>query len=153
MKIFLVLVSFFVSGSPAPHGPVSSPPTVQSATLSQVDLAFSTLPTLQPTSESHKESAKSLTDTIIVIIVSVSLALLVCAIIPLIFYGHWRSSGEESIHNNAGGNTYVAEYIDEHTDIPLVQSSVALQTDLETEAPDLANYASTYQALDPQSLD
>lgn len=32
-------------------------------------------------------------DTIVVIIVSVSLALLVCAIIPLIiFYGHWRST-------------------------------------------------------------
>lgn len=33
----------------------------------------------------------------VVIIISVSLALLVCAIIPLIFYLHWRSSSGEAL--------------------------------------------------------
>lgn len=37
-------------------------------------------------------------DTTVVIIVSVSLALLVCAIIPLIFYRHFRSNPGEVTH-------------------------------------------------------
>ncbi|XP_026159808.1 CMRF35-like molecule 5 isoform X2 [Mastacembelus armatus] len=50
-----------------------------------------------PATDNANQQANNLTDTTLVIIVSVSLALLVCAIIPLIFYGHWRS--------NAGRNT------------------------------------------------
>lgn len=38
-------------------------------------------------------------ETMVVIITSVSLALLVCAIIPLIFYIHWRSSSGEALAN------------------------------------------------------
>lgn len=37
--------------------------------------------------------------SMVVIIISVSLALLVCAIIPLIFYIHWRSSPGEALPN------------------------------------------------------
>lgn len=36
-------------------------------------------------------------ETMVVIIISVSLALLVCAIIPLIFYIHWRNSSGEAL--------------------------------------------------------
>lgn len=40
----------------------------------------------------------SASDATVVIIVSVSLALLVCAVIPPIFYGHWRSNVGEATH-------------------------------------------------------
>lgn len=38
-------------------------------------------------------------ETMVVIIVSVSLALVVCAIIPLIFCFHWKSSSGEAFPN------------------------------------------------------
>ncbi|XP_055084837.1 uncharacterized protein LOC129457066 [Periophthalmus magnuspinnatus] len=148
-----------MESSPAPLGSVPHHPTVETAALSWDSLSSSTLPTAPgltplPTSGgADKEPTSSLTDTTVVIIVSVSLALLVCAIIPLIFYGHWRSSGEDHILNTAGENKPGVEYSDEHTDVPLAQTTVALQTDPDTEAPDAAQYASIYQALDPQSLD
>ncbi|KAG8015212.1 CMRF35-like molecule 5 [Nibea albiflora] len=51
--------------------------------------AVLTLPTAEEKTNQQVET--KLTDTTVVIIVSVSLAVLVCAIIPLIFYGHCRA--------------------------------------------------------------
>ncbi|XP_029706622.1 uncharacterized protein isoform X1 [Takifugu rubripes] len=53
-------------------------------------------PFTQPTArgKTNPRAAARLSETMVVIIISVSLALLVCAIIPLIFYIHWRSSSE-----------------------------------------------------------
>ncbi|XP_056442568.1 CMRF35-like molecule 5 isoform X2 [Gadus chalcogrammus] len=42
--------------------------------------------------KSEQEAATHITGTMVVIIISVSLALLVCALIPVIFYGRWRST-------------------------------------------------------------
>ncbi|KAK7930166.1 hypothetical protein WMY93_006561 [Mugilogobius chulae] len=134
LSINLSIISF---SSPAPLGSVPRTSTEPNTTVS-LDEDFSSITvssapdlTLLPTSG----------DTTVVIIVSVSLALLVCAIIPLIFCRHWRSAGGK------------VEDSDEHTDVPLTQTAVALQTDLDTDAPDEGQYASVYQALDPQSLD
>ncbi|XP_055014126.1 uncharacterized protein LOC129410327 isoform X3 [Boleophthalmus pectinirostris] len=54
---------------------------------------------------------------------------------------------------STGGNKPGVGHRDEHIDVPLAQTAVALQTDPDLEAPDAAQYASVYQALDPQSLD
>ncbi|KAI3352299.1 hypothetical protein L3Q82_005278 [Scortum barcoo] len=59
-----------------------------------------TLPAAEETT--NRQVAAKLTDTTVVIIVSVTLALLVCAIIPLIFYGHCRSNTESQ--NRAEAN-------------------------------------------------
>ncbi|CAL8330717.1 unnamed protein product [Lota lota] len=40
----------------------------------------------------NQDAATHITGTMVVIIISVSLALLVCALIPVIFYGRWRST-------------------------------------------------------------
>ncbi|CAL8333771.1 unnamed protein product [Merluccius merluccius] len=40
----------------------------------------------------NQDEATGITGTMVVIIISVSLALLVCALIPVIFYGRWRSN-------------------------------------------------------------
>ncbi|XP_055014125.1 uncharacterized protein LOC129410327 isoform X2 [Boleophthalmus pectinirostris] len=141
-----------LEGTPAPFVSVPNDITVQTATLSWDYLSSSTVPPVSTSGGSDKKPTSSLTDTTVVIIVSVSLALLVCAIIPLIFYRHWRSSGEEQTVST-GGNKPGVGHRDEHIDVPLAQTAVALQTDPDLEAPDAAQYASVYQALDPQSLD
>lgn len=61
---------------------------------------------------SSKDACLSLlfADTTVVIIVSVSLALLVCALIPLVFYGHWRSNAGEVTHAHSNACTYMCTH-------------------------------------------
>ncbi|XP_063740809.1 hepatitis A virus cellular receptor 1-like isoform X3 [Eleginops maclovinus] len=89
-----------VDASPLPLGPPPSTTTTPlqteaqalpkgssaSSTAASASAAASTLPT------TNQPTATKLKDATVVIIVSVSLALLVCAIIPLIFYGHCRNN-------------------------------------------------------------
>ncbi|KAF7653271.1 hypothetical protein LDENG_00085380 [Lucifuga dentata] len=87
----------------APTVPPESPPSHTSPqsvaeTEAQGNSSFSTKPSATE-EKTNQQAPTSLTDTKVVIIVSVSLALLVCVIIPLIFYGHWRSNKES--HNRA----------------------------------------------------
>ncbi|XP_040892921.1 CMRF35-like molecule 6 [Toxotes jaculatrix] len=110
--------------------------------------------TLPSTEKTNQRGTVNLTDTTVVIIVSVSLALLVCAFIPLVFYGHWRSNAEDQSRTEA--NKDEADYCEENQDGASTQDRVRLQSlepDPETSAEDASQYAAIYQALDPQSLD
>ncbi|XP_023276386.1 CMRF35-like molecule 3 isoform X2 [Seriola lalandi dorsalis] len=112
--------------------------------------AASTLPTTEKT---NQQATVNLSDTTVVIIVSVSLALLVCAFIPLVFYGHWRSNAGESRHEVNKGE---ADFCEGNADGSSTQLTVRLQSlepDPESVAQDASQYAAIYQALDPKALD
>ncbi|TWW59552.1 uncharacterized protein LOC130527618 isoform X1 [Takifugu flavidus] len=73
--------------------------TLQAAANTDADLFLPPAepsPFTQPTArgKTNPRATARLSETMVVITISVSLALLVCAIIPLIFYIHWRSSSE-----------------------------------------------------------
>lgn len=155
--IVTVLDAANVSLGPAPYTT-----TLQTAglTLARDSSSSTSLPsavlTLSPTSEGTKKNATtSLTDTIVVIIVSVSLALLVCAIIPLIiFYGHWRSTTENQ--NEEGANKAGRDYCEENADVSSTQAAMSLATlekdaEAESSVQDATQYAAIYQALDPKT--
>ncbi|XP_026216175.1 CMRF35-like molecule 5 isoform X2 [Anabas testudineus] len=132
--------------------PPRSPPAATTTTAHQTEAEASSqgsfLSSIEPaaltspaTGKTTKQATTNLTDTTVVIIVSVSLALLVCAVIPLIFYGHWRSNAGQSRREENKGETAVT------------LQSLEPDADPETSAQDASQYAGIYQALDPQSLD
>ncbi|XP_037830641.1 CMRF35-like molecule 5 isoform X2 [Kryptolebias marmoratus] len=153
-----------VDASSVPPGAPSSPKTKLQAdevTLPEGSFPSSTEAspvTFTPPPSGRKKSQQEvnyLTDTIVVIIVSGSLASLVCAIIPLMFYRHWQ--------RNAGQNTPAADKAeDDHHEENVVAASsqvaVRLQS-LEREdgpesvADDHVQYASVYKGLDPKNID
>ncbi|XP_047435315.1 uncharacterized protein LOC125004625 [Mugil cephalus] len=105
--------------------------------------------TLPPTEvKKNQQDAAILTDTTLVIIISGSLAFVVCAIIPVIFYGHWRSHAEDQNRPemHEGG------YCEENADVTSTHIAVELQS-FEASAHDPSQYAAVYQALDPKALD
>ncbi|XP_073329889.1 uncharacterized protein [Pagrus major] len=113
-----------------------------------------TLPAAQD--KTNQRAATKLKDTTVVIIVSVSLALLVCAIIPLIFYRHFRSNPEHQ--NKPDANKGEADCCEGNADVASTQAAVGLQSlqqdaDPESSAQDDSQYADAYQALDHKSLD
>ncbi|GAA6220157.1 uncharacterized protein LOC108885470 isoform X1 [Lates japonicus] len=144
--------------------PPGSPPSVttlhtegealpQSSLQSSTDSSPAAL-TLPTTGRKNQRETVSLTDTTVVIIVSVSLALLVCALIPLVFYGHWRSNAEGQRRPEA--NKGDADYCEENADGASTQDTVRLQSlepDPESSTQDASQYAAVYQALDPKTLD
>ncbi|XP_077575460.1 uncharacterized protein LOC144198371 [Stigmatopora nigra] len=92
---FICVALFFLLSVPAL--PSGSPPTATLQTHTEnVPPSNEPLlaePTMTTTEEkTHKRASTNLSDTTVVIIVSVSLALLVFAMIPLMFYGNWRSN-------------------------------------------------------------
>ncbi|XP_071360136.1 hepatitis A virus cellular receptor 1 homolog [Trachinotus anak] len=110
--------------------------------------------TLPSTQRTNQQATVNLSDTTMVIIVSVSLALLVCALIPLVFYGHWRSNAEGQSRPEA--NKGEADYYEENADDASTQHTVRLQClepDPESSAQDASQYTAIYQALDPKTLD
>ncbi|KAK1886686.1 CMRF35-like molecule 5 [Dissostichus eleginoides] len=128
----------------------STVPTEAQA-LPQGSSASSTEASTLPTTETNQPAATKLKDATVVIIVSVTLALLVCAIIPLIFYGHCRNNAE-------GLNKSESDYCEENTDGASTHSAVRLQAleagaDPESSIPDASQYAAVYQALDPKTVD
>ncbi|XP_078022194.1 uncharacterized protein LOC144462448 isoform X1 [Epinephelus lanceolatus] len=125
-------------------------------TLPQGSFAFTTersaADSTLPVTEGRKKEAEatSLKDTTVVIIVSVSLALLVCAFIPLIFFTHCRSNVE-------GHNKGESDYCEENAD-GASQGAVRLQSlnphvDAESSGHDASQYAAIYKALDPKTLE
>ncbi|XP_030000218.1 uncharacterized protein LOC115426316 [Sphaeramia orbicularis] len=153
-----------LDGPTVPPGSSQSNTTLQTQaqTLTQGNLPSSTvasgaLSTPPATVEmTKKQGATSLTDTTIVIIVSVSLALLVCAIIPVIFYGHWRSNAVGE--NISVTNTDEGDYCVEHRNVASTQTEMRMQAletaaDAQSSIQDVSQYASIYQALDPKALD
>ncbi|KAM3624528.1 uncharacterized protein V6R79_024609 [Siganus canaliculatus] len=163
-KTFIVMyqeVNLIVLGaSTVPPGSASSTTSTQTeavnalllhnSSTSSATLSSATLP---PAGEktNQEEAATKLTDTTVVIIVSVSLALLVCAIIPLIFYAHCRSNPERQTDEAMKGEA-------DCCDGASAQDAVRLQplqkdADAESSGEDASQYAAIYQALDPQSLD
>ncbi|XP_008286741.1 CMRF35-like molecule 3 [Stegastes partitus] len=106
-----------------------------------------------PPSEKKRNlgQASKLTDTTLVIIVSGSLALLVCAIIPVIFYGHWRSNSEGQ--NRPRGNKSEGDYYEENAVVGVKLQTFEPEVDPESSAHDASQYASAYAALDPKTLD
>ncbi|XP_039656513.1 trem-like transcript 4 protein isoform X1 [Perca fluviatilis] len=146
----------------APTVPHRSPPSTttlltEAETLSRGSFASSTkrspaASTLPATeAETNQPAANHLKDTTVAIIVSVSLALLVCAIIPVIFYGHCRSNAE-------GQNKGEPDYCEEHADVASTPAAVRLRSlepgaDPESSIQDASQFAGVYQALDPKSLD
>ncbi|KAM7393929.1 hypothetical protein PAMP_020763 [Pampus punctatissimus] len=138
----------------SPGSPSSTTtPQNETETLSQSNFLPSTVlspATVTPpaTDEKKKHKAvRNLTDTTVVIIVSVSLALLVCAIIPLIFYGHWRSSAVSDGQNGTDANKGEGDYA-----VVRLQS-LEPDADPESSTQDASQYAAIYQALDPQTLE
>ncbi|XP_067353910.1 uncharacterized protein [Channa argus] len=136
--------------------PGSSPSTTlqsEADFLSQGSSPSSTEPSpaelMSPITEKTNQRVEtSLTDTKVVIIVSVSLALMVCAVIPLIFYGHWRNNaGLNRQEENKGED----DYCEENKDVASIQTSVKLRS-LEPDANPEFGTAGIYQELDPNSL-
>ncbi|XP_075946547.1 uncharacterized protein LOC142948411 [Anarhichas minor] len=122
-------------------------PQGSSASGTEPSAAASTLPATED--KTNQTAATNLKDATVVIIVSVSLALLVCAIIPLIFYRHWWSNAE-------GQNKGEPEYCEENADVASTQAAVRLQSldaDPESGIHNSSQYASVYQALNPKTLD
>ncbi|XP_051241271.1 uncharacterized protein LOC127354931 [Dicentrarchus labrax] len=147
-----------LNASTVPSGPPPSTTSLQTEaeTLPQGSFLSSTAPspaTLPAAEEkTNQQAATKLTDTTVVIIVSVSLALLVCAIIPLIFYGHCRSNPEGQ--NSPEANKGQADYCEEDsTQAPVRLQSVEPDADPESSAQAASQYTAIYQALDPKSLD
>ncbi|XP_068448704.1 CMRF35-like molecule 8 isoform X2 [Clinocottus analis] len=109
--------------------------------------AASTLPAAED--KTNQTATTYLKDTTVVIIVSVSLGVLVCAIIPLIFYRHWWSNAE-------GQNKGQPENCEENADVASTQAAASLQPlDAEPESSihNSSQYAGVYQALNPKTLD
>ncbi|KAL3996139.1 Rho guanine nucleotide exchange factor 19 [Sarotherodon galilaeus] len=149
-----------VEASTVPRSPSSS--TIipnKTALLSHDSFTSSTEQSPAPSSPSdgkrNRHEASRLTDTTMVIIVSGSLALLVCAIIPVIFYGHWRShTGPNRDEDNKGEG----DHREENTDVASGQVAVELQAFDSDAAPETddnytSEYAAIYQAQDPQTMD
>ncbi|KAL3067214.1 hypothetical protein OYC64_017029 [Pagothenia borchgrevinki] len=141
--------------STVPVGPPPSTTTpslqTEAQALPQGSSASSTEASTLPTTETNQPAATKLKDATVVIIVSVTLALLVCAIIPLIFYGHCRNNAE-------GLNKSESDYCEENTDGASTHYAVRLQAleagaDPESSIPDASQYAAVYQALDPKTVD
>ncbi|XP_077460563.1 uncharacterized protein LOC144077010 [Stigmatopora argus] len=105
MDFICVALVFLLSVPALPSG---SPPTATLQTHTEnVPPSNETLlaePTMATTEDkTHKRASTNLSDTTVVIIVSVSLALLVFAMIPLIFYGNWKSNADtQNITTNKG---------------------------------------------------
>ncbi|KAM4604418.1 uncharacterized protein ACJ7VT_018938 isoform 1-T1 [Polymixia lowei] len=78
--------------------------------------------------KTDKPAATSLTGTTVVIIVSVSLAIMVCALIPLIFYGRWRSNKDSSGLDTDKGSKIEAGYSEdnEEQDVTPTQHTMGL---------------------------
>ncbi|XP_035804996.2 CMRF35-like molecule 9 [Amphiprion ocellaris] len=129
----------------------------RSEALSQGNFLSSTEPSVAPLTLPSSEKkrnlrqATSLTDTTVVITVSVSLALLVCALIPLMFYGRWRSNSDN--HNGPGGNKHEGAVCEENADVGLRLQTFEPQVEPESSSHDASQYASIYAALDPKTLD
>ncbi|XP_044201961.1 uncharacterized protein LOC122978932 [Thunnus albacares] len=153
-----------LDASTVPPGSPSSTTTLQTETetLPQGSFPSSAEPspaaavTLSATDEktnqkTNQKAARTLTDTTVVIIVSVSLALLVCAIIPLIFYGHWRSNAVSEGQNGNEADKGEGDYSEETAVVRL--QSLEPDVDPESSAQDASQYAAIYQALDPKTLD
>ncbi|XP_035037280.2 CMRF35-like molecule 5 [Hippoglossus stenolepis] len=139
-----------LDASTVPPGSPGSLPNGSFQSTAEPSPAALTLPTTEKT---NKQATISLTDTTVVIIISVSLALLVCALIPLVFYGHWRSSAGPS---RPEANKGEADYCEENADGASTQGMVKLQSlqpDPESGALDASQYAAVYQALDPKAAD
>ncbi|XP_037327192.2 uncharacterized protein LOC119217559 [Pungitius pungitius] len=100
-------------GSPLPTAPpqteTETPPQGSFASGTGTPPTASTPPATEDT-RNHTAAGK-LKDTTVVIIVSVSLAFLVCAFIPLIFYRYWFS-------NKGGENKVETENCEEHAAVP-----------------------------------
>ncbi|PWA14876.1 hypothetical protein CCH79_00014279 [Gambusia affinis] len=112
--------------------------------------------TLPPSGRKRtQKEANNFTDTMVVIIVSGSLAFLVCAIIPLIFYRHWRNmAGEIRLSANKNED----DCCQENVDTACSQVAVGVQTSEEDNHPgsgadDGLRYAAAYEGLDPRSLE
>ncbi|XP_034453790.1 uncharacterized protein LOC117769172 isoform X2 [Hippoglossus hippoglossus] len=136
-----------LDASTVPPGSPGSLPNGSFQSTAEPSPAALTLPTTEKT---NKQATISLT---VVIIISVSLALLVCALIPLVFYGHWRSSAGPS---RPEANKGEADYCEENADGASTQGMVKLQSlqpDPESGAQDASQYAAVYQALDPKAAD
>ncbi|XP_060922699.1 CMRF35-like molecule 5 isoform X2 [Limanda limanda] len=133
--------------------PPASPGSLPSGSFQSTAEPSPAALTLPTTEKTNKQATINLTDTTVVIIISVSLALLVCALIPLVFYGHWRSNaGPSRLEANKGE----ADYCEENADGAFTQGMVKLQSlqpDPESSAQDASQYAAVYQALDPKTDD
>ncbi|KAM8879004.1 uncharacterized protein AB9W97_014582 isoform 2-T2 [Spinachia spinachia] len=116
-------------GCPLP----TAPPQPETETLPQGSLASGTEPpptasTLPATENETNHSAPGkLKDATVVLIVSVSLALLVCAFIPLILYRHWLS-------NKGGENKVETEICEGNAAVPSTQVAMRQLFDAETES-------------------
>ncbi|KAM4750498.1 CMRF35-like molecule 8 [Anableps anableps] len=112
--------------------------------------------TLPPSERKRRQKeANNFTDMMVVIIVSGSLAFVVCAIIPLIFYRHWRNMAGE---NRLTTNKYEDDCCQENVDTASTQVAVVVQTSAEDDHPESGvdnnlQYAAVYEGLDPKSLE
>ncbi|CAN9510064.1 unnamed protein product [Ophioblennius macclurei] len=97
----------------------------------------------------NKQGVTKLTGTTVVIIISGSLAFLVCGIIPFIFYGHWRRGADGQ--NRFDGSKDEGECGEQTSEVQL--QSVEAKVENECSVQDASQYAAIYQALDPKSLD
>ncbi|XP_037546420.1 CMRF35-like molecule 1, partial [Nematolebias whitei] len=146
----------------APRVPLAAPPSpktsLKAEEVAQPEGSFpSASPvtlTLLPSGRTEiQEEANSLTDTKLVIFVSGSLACLVCAVIPLLFYRLWQ--------RNAGQNRRAANKAEDgHHEESVVAASTQVAVSLqpledgpESTADDDAQYASVYEGLDPKTID
>ncbi|XP_028269433.1 uncharacterized protein LOC114440940 isoform X2 [Parambassis ranga] len=149
----------------ASSAPAGTPPStttmlkIEAETLSWANFLSVTEPspaTITLPSSERKTNQQESASLTVVIIVSGSLAVLVFAIIPIIFCGRWRTNTEGQ--NRPEGRKGQAGRCEENADTPPTQVAVGLQAfepeaDPVSDAHDTLQYAAIYQALDPKTLD
>ncbi|RVE75604.1 hypothetical protein OJAV_G00000250 [Oryzias javanicus] len=161
MKIAVVVTiscftAFSVSAGTPPFNNASSdtdevnPP--HSVVPYQPEPSTATFTTFQ-SEEKRKQGEVNLTETTVVILVSGSLALIVCAVIPLIFYRHWQTNAD---HSRLTGNTDEGSHYEDYAE-DSIHATVGLQSLQEvlpeSSGEDNHQYATVYEGLDPKSLE
>ncbi|XP_046872334.1 CMRF35-like molecule 5 [Hypomesus transpacificus] len=142
----------------------SSPQATVATTAAVATTVSSTQSTLV-----HKTARPPLTGASMVIPVSVSLAVLVCALIPVIFYTRWRANKdtvsmtevETGSRGESGGEEQDCSEDQSSSHQPgppgdpecTAADPECTAADPECTAADPALYDTIYQALDPQALD
>ncbi|XP_047222482.1 CMRF35-like molecule 8 isoform X2 [Girardinichthys multiradiatus] len=146
--------------------PAGSPPSPNATQQMQLNTPRGSFPSsteaskvtvkLTPSERKRRQKeANNFTDMMVVIIVSGSLAFLVCAIIPLIFYRHWRiMAGQNKLTANKNKDACCQENVETASTQVSVGVQISEEEDhLESGADDNLQYTAVSEGLDPKTLE
>uniref|UniRef100_A0A1A8I4F6 Immunoglobulin V-set domain-containing protein n=1 Tax=Nothobranchius kuhntae TaxID=321403 RepID=A0A1A8I4F6_NOTKU len=144
-----------VDASTVPTRPPPSPQTntkMDEVTRAQSTEASSGTSTLFSSERKSQQKANDLTDTAVVIMVSGCLAVLVCAIIPLIFYRHWRNHAGQDRPSVVRAEEDSCDENVASTQVVMSLQSLEPEDHPESSIDDNLQYAVIYEGLDPKTV-